>query len=278
MVLEWRMPLSPEPRRWMLVAALVCGAAAVVAGAELREQTSRAYAEYEGHARQAFIDRVTAAVPWGSATSETAASADAALRSGRVLAGPGGGDGIMNVPGGLVHHWRAALFLADVTLDHVVRVSRSYADYPTIFGPIVAARLLTQDGDSFRVQLRMRESAAGMSATLDVWSSIRYVRVDARHAYSVSRSDEIREVKDAGRPTEGLLPEGRDSGYLWRAGAFTRFVEDDGGVLMEMETVGLSRPFPRMLGWLIEPIARRIGRRSAETSVAEFRRAVLARQ
>ncbi len=84
-------------------------------------------------------------------------------------------------------------------------------------------------------------------------------------------------MKDAGRPSERRLPEGRDSGYLWRAGTFTLFVEGDDGVYMEMETVGLSRRFPPLLGWLIEPIARRVGRRSVERSVQEFRRAVLRR-
>ena len=66
-------------------------------------------------------------------------------------------------------------------------------------------------------------------------------------------------------------------GYLWRAAALTRFVEEEGGVYMEMETIGLSRPFPLMMGWMIEPIARRIGRRSVERSVEEFRQAVLKR-
>jgi hypothetical protein len=116
-----------------------------------------------------------------------------------------------------------------------------------------------------------------LSATLDVTSTIRYERLDASRAYDVSMSTEILEVKNAGRPNEQHLPAGRDSGYLWRAAALTRFVEADGGVYMEMETIGLSRPYPPMLGWLIEPIARRIGRRSVEDSVAEFRAAVRAR-
>ena len=42
------------------------------------------------------------------------------------------------------------------------------------------------------------------------------------------------------------------SGFLNSAG-----VQLDEGVYVEMETLGLSRRFPRMLGWIIEPIARR---------------------
>ena len=60
-------------------------------------------------------------------------------------------------------------------------------------------------------------------------------------------------------------------------GAFTRVSAVSDGVVMEMETLGLSRPFPRGLGWIIEPIARRFGRRSVDESLEEFRRALLVR-
>jgi hypothetical protein len=166
------------------------------------------------------------------------------------------------------------IFIHGVTLDQVVSISRAYRDYPKIFHPIVAATVLSGEGEWLRVQFRMKQSVAGITGTLDAWSNIRYVKIDGKRAFVVSSSDTIREVKDAGKSTERYLPAGQDSGYLWRASAFTRFVEDDGGVYMEMETIGLSRPFPPLLGWVIEPIARHIGRASVEESVQEFRRAV----
>lgn len=191
------------------------------------------------------------------------------------------GAGLVSPPlertSGLTHHWHAVIFIRGVTLDEVANLSRSYCEYPDIFHPVIGATVLTDEGTSLRVQFRLRESAGGMSATLDVRSNITYARPDASHAYSISRSDEIRQVEDAGRPTERRLPAGRDSGYLWRASAFTKFVADPGGVYMEMETVGLSRPFPPLLGWLIEPVARRVGRGSVADSVQEFRRAALVR-
>ena len=201
----------------------------------------------------------------------------AALRAGQTVVWAGGEDGILSVSGGLIHHWHARILLPHVSLEDVVAVSRSYTDYPDIFGPIVAARVLSDTGENLVVQFRMKESAGGMSATLDMRSRIRYVRVDRRRVYSTAASEEIVEIKDPGGPGERRLAPGHDSGYLWRASSFSRFVEDDGGVYMDMETVGLSRQFPPLLGWFIEPIARRIGRRSVENSVNEFKRAVLAR-
>jgi hypothetical protein len=49
-------------------------------------------------------------------------------------------------------------------------------------------------------------------------------------------------------------------------------------VAVEMETIGLSRAFPLMLTWIIEPIARRLGRKSVELSLQEFATAVRARK
>jgi hypothetical protein len=46
------------------------------------------------------------------------------------------------------------------------------------------------------------------------------------------------------------------------------------GVFVVMETLGLSRRFPPMTGWIIEPIARRIGRKSVEGSLDEFLTAI----
>jgi hypothetical protein len=83
-------------------------------------------------------------------------------------------------------------------------------------------------------------------------------------------------VKNPGQLNEQHFPAGRDSGYMLRANTFTRFVERDGGVYVQLETVGLSRRFPPFFGWIIEPIARRLGRASIERTLTEFRGAVLA--
>ena len=99
---------------------------------------------------------------------------------------------------------------------------------------------------------------------------------DSSHAFTVSESEEIREVRRAGADDEVLLPPGRDSGYLWRADVFTALMQTADGVYIEMETLGLSRPFPSMLGWIIEPIARRLGRRSVVQSLEQFKAAALA--
>lgn len=257
--------------RWpLLVAAVLVVSASTALAAVLTDAAAKAFSDYVDRARRSFLDRVSE--PLGGGEAERAA-----LHKEETPVRPGGGDGILTMPESLIHHWRGTVFIPRTTLSQALSVSRSYPDYPTIFKPVVAATVLSDNGDALRVQFRMRQSAGGITGTVDVWSSIRYVRIDSTHAYVISSSDTIREVKDAGRPTEHYVAQGQDRGYLWRGATFTRFVEADGGVYMEMETIGLSRTFPPLLGWAIEPIARRIGRASVENSVQEFRRAVLMR-
>lgn len=263
-----------SPRRFLrpsLVAVILSVSVSTLLAAALSDAAAKAYAEYVDRARRSFVDRSKERI--GSSDAERTV-----LKREETVVRPGGGDGIQTIPESLIHHWRAMIFIPRTTLRQALSVSHAYRDYPTIFHPVVAATVLSDEGDALRVQFRMRQSAGGITGTIDMWSSIRYVNIDPTHAYVISSADSIREVKDAGRSTERYVSPDRSSGYLWRAATLTRFVEEDGGVYMEMETVGLSRAFPPFLGWVIEPIARRIGRGSVENSVQEFRRAVLMRR
>ena len=112
-----------------------------------------------------------------------------------------------------------------------------------------------------------------IAAVLDIWSTVRYGGGN-EHAFAVSEATQIRQVEHADERDERHLPSAKDSGYLWQASTFTRYAARDEGVFVELETLGLSRAFPPMLGWVIEPIARRLGRSSVEVSLREFRRAV----
>jgi hypothetical protein len=237
----------------------------VAAAAELQPHTNQAYDAYLKQAIEDFRSRVRDGV------------GGAVTRVGVQTARPGGEDGIIEVPGGLVHHWAGATFLPGVGLEQVLAVSCAYDAYSRIYRSVIASRLLERDGNTFRVQMRIREGESGITAVLDVRSVVRYVRVTDRRVYAVSDAIEIREVKNAGTRGEQLLVPGRDSGYLWRAATFSYFEQRADGVYHEMETLGLSRSFPPMLGWIIEPIARRLGRRSVERSLTEFNAAVHAR-
>lgn len=174
---------------------------------------------------------------------------------------------------GLIHHWLGVSFKG-AAVAQADAIARDYTAYSKVYKPVVSAKVLSQQGDSYRVLIRLKEGEAGISAVLDVRSAVDYRKEDSGAIVAVSRSEEIRQVENAGRPNESLLPVGQDSGYLWRANTLTSFVPEEGGVVVVMETLGLSRRFPRGLGWIIEPIARRLGRRSVEKSLDEFATAI----
>jgi len=248
-----------------IAAAIVVGGDAAEA-ADLQDQTQRAYDEYLDKATRLFVDRarqgnVASAVPGNAA-------------SPGVSVGPAREDGILSVPGGLVHHWLGSTLIAGATMDDALAVSFNYNDYRSIYKPVIASSLLGRDGNTFRVRMRVKGSGGGLSATLDVTSRVEYAYPDDRSAYSIATSDEIREIRDAGTAHERSLPPGHDSGYLWRAATFNYLGARAGGVFAETEAVALSRRFPPFLAWIIEPAARRLGRNSIERSMVEFARAV----
>jgi hypothetical protein len=230
--------------------------------ANLQPRTTGAYEAYVGSAEVAFLTRVRSGEPVAQAAG---ASTVGQTTDGRIV----------KVPNGLVHHWRGTIHMPGVGLERVIATAQRYDAYTRIYKSVVEARVLHRDGDRFCVLTRLRGSGGGTTVVLEVRSVVRYERL-ATAAYSLGASQDIQEVVAAGQPDERLLPAGRNSGYLWRINTFTRFVERAGGVDVELETIGLSRRFPRMLGWLIEPIARRLGQRSVERTLTEFGLAVRA--
>jgi hypothetical protein len=87
----------------------------------------------------------------------------------------------------------------------------------------------------------------------------------------IATAERIQQVEGAGTPDERRLPVGQGGGYLWHANTYMKILERDGGTYLEFKTLGLSRGFPRFLGWLAEPIVRRIGRGSVERTLDELR-------
>lgn len=246
------------PHAFLLMFSLLASAAQA---ADLEERANRAFDEYATRARKVFLDHAVAARA-------------IATQDEGVAARPGRDEGIVEVPGGLVHHWAGAVFIRGATLRQVLEVSYAYRDYRTIYRSIVASRLLGRDGNTFRVLLRIREDLIGTRAIFDVRSKIEYFHPGERRAYAVSSDEEIREVENPGQADERLLPPGQDSGYLWRSGTLTSFAEHDGGVTVELQTLGLSRDFGPLLRWVTDPIARHIGRKSVEDSLEDLRAAV----
>ena len=256
--------------------ALIFACPNITTAAELAPETAEAYERYIAGIRERFEGYVAARIPLENVSQERRAR----LRAGEIVAGPGAGDGILDVPGGLIHHWRGAAFIPDVTLDVVIAIAQDYSGYADNYEWIVGGGVLNHERDEeqardlFEIFLRIERRASFVTGILDLWTVVEYRRPRPGLAAAVSTTDCVRQIENEGRPNERRLPVGTGSGYLWRAVTLSTYVQGEGGVLVEFETVGLSRRFPRMLGWIIEPIARRLGRGSAADSLRQLRSVV----
>ena len=249
----------------------------VAAATDLLPETAEAYNAYIVEVRERFGRQVESRAPIEEASPVTLAR----LRAGEIVAGPGHEDGIFNVPSGLIHHWRGRAFVPGVTLDEMVAVAQDYPHYTDTYDWVIGSGVMEHEReewprrDRYRLFLRIKRSARLVTGVLDLWLFVEYRYPRADLAVAVSNADCIRQVQNEGRPDERRMDVGRDSGYLWRVNTFSTYLEADGGVFVELETIGLSRRFPRMVGWLIEPIARRLGRGSAADTLRQLRSAAL---
>jgi hypothetical protein len=184
------------------------------------------------------------------------------------------------VPDGLIHHWRGIAFVPGASLAEVLAVAQDFTAYARIYEWVIGGRVFRHlrngRSDSYRVLLRIERSAGPITGVIDFWTVVSYRYPRRGRAAATSDADCIRQVENAGEADEYLLPPGAGGGYLWRANTFSKYLERDGGVYIELDNIGLSRDFPPLLGWLIEPFARRIGRGSVARSLAQLREAVVA--
>jgi hypothetical protein len=249
--------------------------------AELRRETVAAFDRYVAETEQVQqqtlgsadrflrVDRLDGA----ERTAALAALRAGEIRIERVETRAGGRE--IEIPGGLVHHWSGSAFVPGVHLQEAVRLLQDYDRHATVYTPaVVRSRVVEHAGDSFVVDLRFYQKHV-IAVTLDTRNTARFTRHDPHRASSRIVSTRVAQVEDAGTPQERLLPEGRDSGYLWRLNTYWRFLERDGGTYVECESVTLTRGVPTGFGWLVGRYVNSIPRESLSFTLERTRDALV---
>jgi hypothetical protein len=184
------------------------------------------------------------------------------LRDGAVLAQPANDEREVKIPDGIIHDWIGAVFIPGTTVDKTIALVQDYSNHRNVYQPeVIDSKIVTHSGDDFKVYLRLKKKKV-LTVVLNTEHDVHYVRLDRERWQSRSYSTHIGEVENAGKPDERELPAGKDHGFLWRLYSYWRFEERDGGVYVECEAVSLTRNVPSGLGWLIEPIIRKLPRES----------------
>ena len=275
--------------RWIpilcfLAAPFLAAQAPSIADAELRPETLQRFTRYVT-ATETRINR-EATRPEGllyidGLSRERRSEVLEELKQGEIFIEPlktrNGSRGGFEVRGGLIHHWLGDVFIPGASLRQVLDLVQDYSHHQDFYKPeIVRSRLIARDGNDYKIFYRLRKHKV-ITVTLNTEHDVRYTRVDDSHWYSRSVSTRIAEVVDAGKRDEHEKPVGRDGGFLWRINSYWRFVERDGGVYVECESISLTRDIPTGLGWLIGPFVTGIPRESLDSTLRTTRSAVLAR-
>jgi len=163
------------------------------------------------------------------------------------------------LPGALLHDWSGTAFVPGAKAEDFERLMENYGAYPQVFSPqVLRARVLARQGDRFQVLLRVRQHHV-ITVVLDITSNVHFVRLDARHGYSISRGTNVAEIDDG-----HALGPGESHGFLWRINTYWSYEERDGGLYVRIESVSLTRSIPRGLGWAVGPYLESIPRESLE--------------
>jgi hypothetical protein len=169
-----------------------------------------------------------------------------------------------DLPGALLHHWRGTAFAARARAADFERLMKDFPAYPERFSPqVVRAKVTGEQGDQYKVLLRVRQHHV-ITVVMDTAYDTTFGRLDGQHGYSIARSTMISEIKSPGTSDERALTPGEEHGFMWRMNTYWSYVEKDGGLYMQIESVTLTRSIPTGLGWVIGPFVESIPRESLE--------------
>jgi putative flippase GtrA len=176
----------------------------------------------------------------------------------------------IEIEDGSINHWRGTVFVPNVKLDHVLKVLQEPQSDKHKQEDVLSSRVISRDGDSQKVFLRLRRTKF-VTVVYDTEYDVDYKRLAPDRAFSNSISTRIVEIENAGTPQERALPEGDDHGYMWKLNSYWRYKQLPDGVLVEVESVTLSRDLPPIVGPLIRPIVNSTARESMTRTLASVR-------
>jgi len=245
--------------------------------ATLKAKTASDFAKYVAAVETRRAKDITSNEPFLDIERQPAAELArtmAALKRGEVIVTRGAArdasSNEVSIEGGLINHWRGTVFVPNVKLDVMLKVLQEPQSDKHKQEDVLSSRVVSRDGDSQKVFLRLRRTKF-VTVVYDTEYDVEYRRIAIDRAWSNSISTRIAEIENAGTPQERALPEGNDSGYMWRLNSYWRYKQLDGGVLVEIESLTLSRSLPAIIGPLIRPIVNSTARESMTRTLASVR-------
>ena len=246
---------------------------------ELRASTLQAWSAYERQVDARLNAASAEGSPFFALDSFGVTGWKEAAMAGRIsmhrLERPQPGGGTVDVPDGKIHHWAGAVFVPGLTVQTLLQqLSKQAGRESEYYDDVVASRLIARDGDTHRVFLKLRRTKV-VTVTYNTEHTVQVRRLGTSRATARSVSTRIAELSDAGTANEREKADGRDQGLLWRLNAYWRYEAVKGGVLIECESISLSRDVPAMLKWFIGGMVEGVARESLERTLTSLKRALV---
>lgn len=180
----------------------------------------------------------------------------------------------VKTPGGMVHHWRGTILIPSVRLEQVIHRLR----YPDPELPpqkdVLETKILERDRDFLRIYLKLVRKKI-VTVAYNTEHLVHYRRHDPFRVSSRSVATRIAELEKLHTPQERERVPGHDRGFLWRLNSYWRYQQVGGGVVVECESLSLSRGYPVVFKPIVAPIVRTIARTSMKRTLASLRQRLL---
>ncbi len=239
---------------------------------QLKPRTLQAFRTYIADAEVAMEPTLRGERPflWCDASSERTQK----IGRGAIAAEFWSGQGPLGVPNGLIHDWIGAVFIPHVTVEQTLARVQDYDNHKKFYYPdVLDSKLINHQGNDFQIYLRLLKKKI-ITVVLDTDHDVHYLSVDDTRWFCRSYTTRIAEVEDPGTAREKALPPDSGYGFLWRLYSYWRFQERDSGVYVECRAISLTRDIPLGLGWIIEPIIRKLPRESLINTLKSTRAAL----
>lgn len=275
-------PIARRITALAVAGVLAAGSPVPALAAELQPQTARAFDAYARAVEARGRRELSSAQGFLGSDFQDRASAPAVRR--RIVAGEVAVDRVsergldartIEVPDGLINHWRGAILVPHANLDHVLAELRSPQTRRHVQDDVLESRVLWRRGDESQISLKLMRKKI-VTVTYNTEHHVRYVRLSPTTASSRSVSTRIAEVDNAGTPAERERPPGRDRGFIWRLNSYWRYEQVPQGVIVELESLTLSRDIPTIVRFVAGPIIDAIARESMTRTLESVRGRLLA--
>jgi putative flippase GtrA len=165
----------------------------------------------------------------------------------------GAAGGSIHVPSGTISDWRGSVFIPGITLDRLLR-GLQHPGTPPPQEDVVSSQVLERAPDALRLSIRLVRHAI-VTVTYDTQHEMQFRRWTRELATARSVATRIEEVG------------GDDHGFLWRLHSYWRYEQIDGGVIVDLESLTLSRNVPSLVRPIAAPLVNRIARESMERTL-----------